>query len=131
MQMVSALQTTADAFPALGIVAAVLGVIKTMAAIGEPPEVLGHLIGAALVGTFLGVLLSYGCVGPLASALKTIDEEDLRYYTCIKIGLIAHLRGCAPAISVEFARKSLLSEVRPSFYEVEEMVNKIPLLEGK
>jgi chemotaxis protein MotA len=109
----------------LGIVAAVLGVIKTMGSITEPPEILGKLIGGALVGTFLGVLLSYGMVGPIGSALTVIFDAEGKYLGCIKAGMLAHLQGYAPAVSVEFARKALLSEVRPSFYEVEEATSKL------
>ena len=122
----AALTTMADGLPALGIVAAVLGVIHTMGSITEPPEVLGHLIGAALVGTFLGILLSYGLVGPMANALAKIIEADAKYYHCIKAGLLAYMQGYAPAVSVEFARKALFSDVRPTFYEVEEAVSALP-----
>jgi chemotaxis protein MotA len=115
-----ALQQLAESFPGLGIVAAVLGVIHTMGSITEPPAVLGHLIGAALVGTFLGILLCYGFVGPMATALKGNQDEEHSYFTCIKAGLIAHLQGYAPAVSVEFARKTLQSHTRPSFQELEE-----------
>ncbi len=125
-QIVNAFHAMADGLPALGIVAAVLGVIKTMGAITEPPEVLGRLIGAALVGTFLGVLLSYGFVGPIASALKARYDAEVKYLQCIKAGILAHMHGYAPAVSVEFARKALLSNVRPDFYEVEEAVNALP-----
>ncbi len=119
-------QTLADALPALGIVAAVLGVIKTMAAISEPPEVLGGLIGSALVGTFLGVWMAYGFVGPIAGAMKsTINAED-KYFKCLKVGLMAHLSGYAPSISIEFARKTLNTNVRPSFTEVEEATTALP-----
>jgi chemotaxis protein MotA len=121
-----ALQQLAEAFPGLGIVAAVLGVIKTMGAITEPPAVLGHLIGAALVGTFLGILLCYGFVGPMATALKGNQEEEHLYFVCIKAGLIAHLQGYAPAVSVEFARKVLQSHTRPSFQELEEATQNLP-----
>lgn len=121
-----AVQTMADGMPALGIVAAVLGVIKTMGSITEPPEVLGRLIGGALVGTFLGVFLSYGFVGPIAQSLKQIFEAEHKYYLCMKVGLLAHLQGYAPAVSVEFARKALLSHVRPTFYEVEQAVQNTP-----
>jgi len=121
-----AFQNAADGLPALGIVAAVLGVIKTMGAITEPPEVLGKLIGGALVGTFLGVLLSYGFVGPVAASLKATYDAEVKYLQCIKAGLIAYLQGYSPAVCVEFARKALLSNVRPSFYEVEEAVNQAP-----
>ena len=122
----TALQTVADGLPALGIVAAVLGVIKTMGAITEPPEVLGHLIGGALVGTFLGVFLAYGFIGPMASAVKAVDEAEAKFLQCIKIGLLAHLQGYPPAVSVEFARKALLHEDRPTFYEIEEAVGALP-----
>ena len=125
-QIASALQTMADGMPALGIVAAVLGVIKTMGAITEPPEVLGKLIGAALVGTFLGVLLSYGFIGPIANALKARYDAEVKYLLCIKAGLLAYMQGYAPAVAVEFARKALLSNVRPTFYEVEEAVAALP-----
>lgn len=125
-QIVNAFNAMADGLPALGIVAAVLGVIKTMGAITEPPEVLGRLIGAALVGTFLGVLLSYGFVGPIASALKARYDAEVKYLQCIKAGILAHMHGYAPAVSVEFARKALMSNVRPDFYEVEEAVNALP-----
>ncbi|HYB09961.1 MAG TPA: flagellar motor stator protein MotA [Alphaproteobacteria bacterium] len=125
-QIASALQTMADGMPALGIVAAVLGVINTMGAINQPPAILGHLIGAALVGTFLGVLLSYGFVGPIGNGLKAIYDAELKYFQCIKAGLLAHMQGYAPAISVEFGRKALLSNVRPTFYEVEESNAALP-----
>jgi chemotaxis protein MotA len=121
-----ALQTMADGMPALGIVAAVLGVIKTMGAITEPPEVLGHLIGAALVGTFLGVWMAYGFIGPIASALKALYDAETKYFQCMKVGLIAHLQGYAPSISVEYARKALMSDTRPAFLEVEEATGNLP-----
>ncbi|MCB9957636.1 MAG: flagellar motor stator protein MotA [Rhodospirillaceae bacterium] len=126
LQVSTALQTMADAMPALGIVAAVLGVIKTMGAITEPPEVLGHLIGGALVGTFLGVWISYGFLAPIASSLKAMSDSQIKYFQCIKAGLLAHLHGYAPAVSIEFARKVLFSEVRPDFYEVEETTQALP-----
>jgi len=122
----TAVQEVADALPALGIVAAVLGVIKTMGSITEPPEVLGKLIGGALVGTFLGVLLAYGFVGPLAGSLKALYDSETKYYMCIKAGLVAYLQGYAPAVCVEFARKALYSSVRPTFYEVEEATEAAP-----
>jgi chemotaxis protein MotA len=125
-QVANAMQTVADTLPALGIVAAVLGVIKTMGAITEPPEVLGRLIGGALVGTFLGVWLSYGFVGPLANSLKSMYDNEIKYFQCIKAGLLAHLHGYAPAVSVEFARKALFADVRPDFYEVEEATQALP-----
>lgn len=121
-----AVQAVADALPALGIVAAVLGVINTMGSISEPPEVLGKLIAAALVGTFLGILLAYGFVGPMASSLKATFAAESKYYQCIKAALLAHMNGSAPAVTVEFARKTLSSDVRPSFYEVETAVSELP-----
>jgi len=127
-QVSNAVQTMADGMPALGIVAAVLGVIKTMGSITEPPEVLGHLIGGALVGTFLGVFLSYGFIGPLANTLKITYDAETKYYQCMKAGLLAYLGGHAPAVAIEFARKALLTEVRPTFYEVEEAVSALPAI---
>jgi len=121
-----AVQLMADGMPALGIVAAVLGVIHTMGSITEPPEVLGHLIGAALVGTFFGVLMSYGLVAPIAGAISGVDSQDSKYFQCIKAGLLAHMQGYPPAVSIEFARKMLWSTDRPSFYEVEEAVSALP-----
>jgi chemotaxis protein MotA len=121
-----AIQTMADGMPALGIVAAVLGVIHTMGSITEPPEILGELIGAALVGTFFGVLCSYGFVAPMANAIALVDAADGKYYQCIKAGLLAHMQGYPPAVSVEFARKVLLSTERPNFYEVEQAVSALP-----
>ncbi len=121
-----AVQGMADGMPALGIVAAVLGVIKTMGSITEPPEVLGKLIGGALVGTFLGVWVSYGYCAPLASMIGSTYSEDGAYLECIKAGLLAHLQGGAPAVSIEFARKILPSHVRPSFAEVEQAIDQLP-----
>lgn len=125
-EIAHAMQNIADAMPAIGIVAAVLGIIKTMGAISEPPEVLGRLIGGALVGTFLGVWLAYGFVGPIANLLKAKFETEARYFQCLKVGLLGHLHGYAPSISVEYARKTLLSEVRPTFTEVEEATAQLP-----
>lgn len=124
-QAAHVLSSFGESFPALGIVAAVLGVIHTMGSISEPPEVLGRLIGGALVGTFAGILISYGFVSPMAAAAKTTMEHEAKYMLCMKAGLLAHLQGYAPAVSVEFARKSLVSNVRPSFYEVEEATSKV------
>ena len=121
-----AVQTMADGIPALGIVAAVLGVIKTMASISEPPEVLGKLIGGALVGTFLGVWLSYGIVAPIAGAMTAKAETQVTYYKCIKVAIIAFLNGAAPQVAVEFARKFLPHDVQPSFQELEERLNELP-----
>jgi chemotaxis protein MotA len=125
-RIVSAMQSIADGTPALGIVAAVLGVIKTMGAITEPPEVLGHLIGGALVGTFFGVFVAYGFFGPMAQSLKNIFEAESKYYLSLKAGLLAHISGQPPVMAVEFARKALMSEVRPTFREVEEATANLP-----
>ncbi|HSC60679.1 MAG TPA: flagellar motor stator protein MotA [Rhizomicrobium sp.] len=122
----NAMQTMADGLPALGIVAAVLGVIKTMGAISEPPPVLGGMIGSALVGTFLGVFLAYGIVGPIATRLKFIAEEEAQFYHVIRDILVAHLHGNAAQISVEIGRGSVPSEAQPSFAELEEAINNIP-----
>ena len=115
-----AMQNMADALPALGIVAAVLGIVKTMGSINEPPEVLGLMIGKALVGTFLGVLLAYGIVGPLASRLNAIIEEDSQYYKIIRDVLVAHLHGNAAQVSVEIGRGSVPSTLQPTFGQLEE-----------
>lgn len=121
-----AVTTLGDAFPALGIVAAVLGVIHTMGSITEPPEILGHLIGGALVGTFSGILISYGIVSPIGKFLEQTFDAESQYIHCIKVGLIAHMQGYAPQVSIEFSRKVLNSDVRPTFIEVEEMVQNLP-----
>ncbi|HYG86958.1 MAG TPA: flagellar motor stator protein MotA [Azospirillum sp.] len=118
-QVPKALQNLADALPALGIVAAVLGVINAMGAINQPPEILGHMIGGALTGTFLGVLLSYGLVGPLASAARHRRESELNMFICIKAGLIAYLRQSPPQVCAEFARKVLFADIQPSLAEIE------------
>ena len=121
-----ALQTMADGLPALGIVAAVLGVIKTMGSITEPPAVLGAMIGSALVGTFLGVFLAYGLVGPFAVRLTSIIEEESSFYRIIQSVLVAHLHGNAAQISVEIGRGSVPSLTQPSFSELEEALQAIP-----
>jgi chemotaxis protein MotA len=121
-----ALTQTADALPALGIVAAVLGVIKTMAAITEPPAVLGEMIGSALVGTFLGVFLAYGLVGPMAARMAAVIEEEGSFYKIIQSVLVAHLHGNAAQISVEIGRGNVPSGAQPSFLELEEALSAIP-----
>lgn len=119
----TALQTMADSFPALGIVAAVLGVIHTMGSINQPPEVLGRLIGGALVGTFLGILISYGFIGPIANVVRLLYENEAKYYQCMKAGILACMNGYAPAIAIEFARKTIESDFRPTFYELETAID--------
>ncbi|MGN7438309.1 MAG: flagellar motor stator protein MotA [Alcanivorax sp.] len=116
----------AEGIPALGIVAAVLGVIKTMASISEPPEVLGKLIGSALVGTFLGVWLSYGIFGPISQAMTERADSEVLYYKIMKVGMVAFLSGAAPQVAVEFARKALPHNVQPGFTELEEILNELP-----
>lgn len=121
-----AVNLMSDAMPALGIVAAVLGVIHTMGSITEPPEVLGHLIGAALVGTFSGVLISYGFVAPIARNMQLCFDSDHYYLLALKHGLLGHMQGYAPQVSIEFARKILPDELRPTFQELEETVTNLP-----
>jgi len=114
-----ALSTVADSLPGLGIVAAVLGVVITMGAIGGPPEEIGHKVAAALVGTFLGILLCYGFLGPLANNLARTTEAETHYYHCLRIALIAFIRGGAPILAVEFGRRAIPAEVRPTFKDME------------
>lgn len=115
------LNKVADALPGLGIVAAVLGVVVTMGAIDGPPAEIGHKVGAALVGTFLGILLSYGFTQPLASNLEQRINQEAYYEQCIRAGVLAMYKGFPPAVSVEFARRVLPEEVRPSFDETEKL----------
>jgi chemotaxis protein MotA len=115
-----ALQGMADGLPALGIVAAVLGIVKTMGAINEPPEILGLMIGKALVGTFLGVFLAYGIVGPIASRLNAVIEHDAQFYKIIRDVLVAHLHGNAAQVSVEIGRGSVPTPMQPTFAQLEE-----------
>jgi chemotaxis protein MotA len=114
-----ALQTVADALPALGIVAAVLGVIKTMGSIDQPPEVLGKMIGGALVGTFLGVFLAYGLMGPFAARVKSVVEEDIHFYQLIREVLIANLHHHPANICIEVGRQNTPHHVRPAFGDLE------------
>ncbi|HUO59281.1 MAG TPA: flagellar motor stator protein MotA [Candidatus Acidoferrales bacterium] len=116
---VAALSTTADALPGLGIVAAVLGVVITMGALGGPPEEIGHKVAAALVGTFLGVLLCYGFVGPLSGNMAKIADEEHAYYNVMRVLIIAFIKGVAPLLAIEMARRVVPGNVRPSFAEVE------------
>lgn len=115
-----ALTAVAEGLPALGIVAAVLGVIKAMGALDQPPEVLGHLIGAALVGTFAGILFSYGLFGPLASKIKTVREKKIRLYVIVKQTLLAFMNGAMPQVALEHGRKTISAYERPTIAEVEE-----------
>lgn len=117
-----ALQSVADGLPAFGIVAAVLGVIKALAAVDQPPAILGDLISKAMVGTFLGILLAYGFVGPLGSRVQRVSDESMKILECIKTTLLASMNGYPPQLAVEFGRKVLFSSVRPSFAELEEHV---------
>jgi len=120
-----AIQNLADAMPALGIVAAVLGIIKTMGSINQPPEYLGKMIGSALVGTFLGVFFAYGFIGPFASRLGQIVDEEGQFYKIIKDVLVAHLHGNAAQVSVEIGRGQIPSEAQPSFAELEEALGAV------
>lgn len=122
----SAIQTVADACPALGIVAAVLGVVKTMASINEPPEILGKMIGGALVGTFLGIFLSYGFFAPFAQRLKQVFDDDHKLYEIIRDTMTAHLHGQPPQIAIEIGRKSIPGELHVSFAQLEEATQAIP-----
>jgi chemotaxis protein MotA len=121
-----AVQAVADGLPALGIVAAVLGVIKAMGALDESPEVLGHLIGAALVGTFAGIFMSYGMAGPIATKIKTTREKQNRIYVIVKQTLVAFVSGATPQIALEFGRKTISSKDRPSIELVEETMMATP-----
>ncbi|MGC8791863.1 MAG: flagellar motor stator protein MotA [Bryobacteraceae bacterium] len=118
-QPVAALTTVADSLPGLGIVAAVLGVVITMGAMGGPPEEIGHKVAAALVGTFLGVLMCYGFVGPLAAHMSKLADAESQYYHVLRVGLAAFAKGLPPLLAVEFARRTIPSHLRPSFQEME------------
>lgn len=120
-----ALQTVADGLPALGIVAAVLGVIKTMASIDQPPEILGKMIGGALVGTFLGVFLAYGFVGPFAAKVKAVTEDEAHFYQLIREVLVANLHNHATNICIEVGRQNTPSHCRPSFGDLEEALKAV------
>lgn len=121
-----ALQMMADGLPAIGIVAAVLGVVKTMGSIDQPTEVLGAMIGGALVGTFLGVLMSYCIVGPIAQRLGQVLEAEGKFLSLAKIVIVAHLQGLAPQVAVEIGRRNTPSELAPSFNELEEALGELP-----
>lgn len=116
---VDALTAMADALPGLGIVAAVLGVVITMGALGGPPELIGHKVAAALVGTFLGILLCYGFAAPLAAAMTKNIDAEAQYYNCLRVGLLAFAKGFAPQMAIEVARRSVPDAMRPSFLDLE------------
>jgi chemotaxis protein MotA len=118
-QPVAALSATADALPGMGIVAAVLGVVITMSALGGPPEVIGHKVAAALVGTFLGILLCYGMVGPLASNMAKIVDDEHAYYHVLRVIMLSFIKGISPILAVEMGRRAIPEHVRPSFQEME------------
>ena len=118
-QPVAALSTMADSLPGLGIVAAVLGVVITMGALGGPPEEIGHKVAAALVGTFLGILLCYGFIGPLAANLSKGAEEEHAYHNVLRVLMLAFIRGNPPIQALEFGRRAIPGQVRPSFTEME------------
>jgi len=117
---VSALTTVADSLPGLGIVAAVLGVVVTMSALGGPPEEIGHKVAAALVGTFLGILLCYGVVGPLAANLTKLIDSEHAYYHVLRVVMLSFIKGMSPSLAVEVGRRAVPEHVRPSFKEVEQ-----------
>ena len=121
-----ALQNIADALPALGIVAAVLGIVKTMSHIDQPVEILGKMIGGALVGTFLGVFLAYGFVGPIAARLRDAYEQDGQFYAIIRDCIVAYLHGHSAPIAVELARANVPTTLQPSFHELDEVLNGLP-----
>lgn len=125
LHIAESLSGISDALPALGIVAAVLGVVKTMAAISKPPVVLGEMIAGALVGTFLGVLLAYGVVGPLASRMQAIVKMDNRYYDTIRTVLVAFLQGQPPQVCIEIGRKEIPEEFMPDFAAVDSMLSEL------
>ncbi len=118
-QPISALATAADSLPGLGIVAAVLGVVITMGALGGPPEAIGHKVAAALVGTFLGVLLCYGLVGPIGANMAKAAEEEHAFLYVLRVLMVAFIKGNAPVQAVEMARRAIPLHVRPSFEELE------------
>ncbi|MEO1016249.1 MAG: flagellar motor stator protein MotA [Pseudomonadota bacterium] len=121
-----AIQRVADALPALGIVAAVLGVVKTMASIDQPVEVLGAMIGGALVGTFLGVFLAYGFCGPIAARMGQTYEDDAQFYAIIRDCLVGYLQGHSAPVAIELARGNVPSALQPSFHEMDEVLASLP-----
>ncbi|MGE0386239.1 MAG: flagellar motor stator protein MotA [Gammaproteobacteria bacterium] len=120
----SAVTRVGDGLPGFGIVAAVLGIVITMASLTEGPEVIGHKVATALVGTFLGILLAYGFVSPMATFLEHVSKDESQFYKCLKTCLVASLQGYAPQVAVEFGRKAIFSTERPAFRELEEHIKK-------
>jgi chemotaxis protein MotA len=116
---IAALSTVADALPGLGIVAAVLGIVVTMGALGGPPEEIGHKVAAALVGTFLGILLCYGCVGPLVASMTKVAEDEHAYVYVLRVVLISFIKGAAPIQALEIGRRAIPAHVRPGFNDME------------
>src|SRR5882672_7394168 len=121
-QPIAALSTMADALPGLGIVAAVLGVVITMGSLGGPPEEIGHKVAAALVGTFLGILLCYGLIGPIAANMLKATEEEHAYYMVMRVIIVSFIKGSPPTIAVEFGRRAIPGNVRPTFQETEKYI---------
>jgi len=119
-----ALSTMADSLPGLGIVAAVLGVVITMSALGGPPEEIGHKVAAALVGTFLGILLCYGFLGPLAANIKKQTDAESEYFLCLRMGMLAYMKGVSPLLALEAARRAIPHHVRPTFQEMDKACRK-------
>ncbi len=122
----SALTTMADSLPGLGIVAAVLGVVITMGSLGGPPEEIGHKVAAALVGTFLGILLCYGFVGPIAANIKKQVDAEGDYFLCLRMGLLAYMKNVSPMLALEAARRTIPHHVRPTFQEMDKACRKHP-----
>jgi chemotaxis protein MotA len=123
-QIASALTRVADGLPGFGIVAAVLGIVITMGALGGPPSEIGHHVASALVGTFLGILLAYGFVAPMSTFLDHVARDEAQFYICLKTCLLASIQGYAPQVATEFGRKTIFSTERPSFKELEKHVKK-------
>lgn len=121
-----AINTMADSLPGLGIVAAVLGVVITMGSLGGPPEEIGHKVAAALVGTFLGILLCYGFLGPIAANIKKQNETEGDYFLCLRMGLLAYMKGVSPILALEAARRAIPHYVRPTFLEMDAACRKQP-----
>jgi chemotaxis protein MotA len=122
-----ALSTMADSLPGLGIVAAVLGVVITMGSLGGPPEEIGHKVAAALVGTFLGILLCYGFLGPIAANIKKQTDSESDYFLCLRLGLLAYMKGVSPLLALEAARRAIPHHVRPTFQEMDKACRKQPI----